>query len=113
MLPATTSSFSGDGPTIEGHAEQMRSTFSDAMGEDSNAERAEGEFVAVTSESKNAGSADTAGQKGKGSSKTSPPTRRGPSVHRYNIGTWGAYHAARIATRGIANLAHRATEKKE
>jgi hypothetical protein len=112
LLPAETGSFA-EGPTIEGHADEIRSAFSGVMGEDSNAERAEGESVAVTSESKDASSADTAGQKSKGSSGTPSSARRGPTVRRYDIGTWGAYHAARIATRGIANLAHRTTETKE
>jgi hypothetical protein len=31
--------------------------------------------------------------------------RRGPSVHRYNLGTWSAYHAARIAARSLAGAA--------
>jgi len=39
-------------------------------------------------------------RRGQCSPRTSAPARRGPSVHRYNIGTWGAYHAARIAVSG-------------
>jgi hypothetical protein len=26
-------------------------------------------------------------------------------VHRYNLGTWSAYHAARIAARSLAGVA--------
>ena len=43
-------------------------------------------------------------------SRSSAPARRGPSVHRYNLGTWSAYHAARIAARSLASVSRRATE---
>ena len=40
-----------------------------------------------------------------------PRTRRGPSVHRYNLGTWTAYHAARIAAGSIAGATRRAADQ--
>jgi hypothetical protein len=40
-----------------------------------------------------------------GGSRLSQPARRGPTVHRYNIGTWGTYHAARLVARTVASAA--------
>lgn len=41
-------------------------------------------------------------------SRSAAAQRRGPSVHRFNLGTWGAYHAGRIAAAAVA----RATKPK-
>jgi hypothetical protein len=109
MLPATSSGSSGDSPTIDGHADQIRGAFSDVMGSDSSDGPAEGEIApaATSAEASSAASRESTGH-----SRTSAPARRGPSVHRYNIGTWGAYHAARIAAQGLANATKRSSEKK-
>jgi hypothetical protein len=109
MLPATTSGSSGDSPTINGHADQIRGSFSDVMGSDSSDGPTESETApdATSAESSGAANRESAGH-----SRTSAPARRGPSVHRYNIGTWGAYHAARIAAQGLANVTKRSSEKK-
>jgi len=95
-------------PTLEGHADQIRSSMSDvmggdAMGADNSSEESSGATSVPT-----AGSGSPQGQPsvatarpGAGS-RSSAQSRRGPSVHRYNLGTWSAYHAARIAARTVA-----------
>ena len=109
MLPATSSGSSGDSPTIDGHADQIRGSFSDVMGSDSSDGPTESE---TGPDATSAESTGTANRESTGRSRTSAPARRGPSVHRYNIGTWGAYHAARIAAQGVANVTKRSSEKK-
>jgi len=96
----------GGGPSIEGHAEQMRSSLSDALGgNDANGET-EGAAVAAVP------GADTVSAAGRvsssntsGSGRSPQPARRGPTVHRYNIGTWGTYHTARLVARTVASAA--------
>ena len=107
MLPATTSGSTSGSPTINGHADQIRGAFSDVMGSDSSDGPAESEIApAATSTETTSG----ANRVSTGHSRTSAPARRGPSVHRYYIGTWGAYHAARIAAQGLANVTKRSSE---
>jgi hypothetical protein len=110
MPPATTSSSLSGSPTIEGHADQIRGSFTDVLGPSSSDAQAESE----TSEAAVPAQATSVVSGGSSSSspRTSPPARRGPTVHRYNIGTWGAYHAARIAAQGLASVSRRATEKE-
>jgi hypothetical protein len=95
----------GVGPTIEGHAEQMRSSLSDALG----ANDASGETEGAAATSAPAADTASAGKRGGngsgGGGRSSLPTRRGPTVHRYNIGTWGTYHAARLVARTVAGAA--------
>ncbi len=109
LLPASTSSSVAEAPTIEGHADQIRSSFSDVMGSGSSDTQPESEAAET------AAPAQVTGATSGGSSsspRTSAPARRGPTVHRYNIGTWGAYHAARVAAQGLASVSRRATEKE-
>jgi hypothetical protein len=109
LLPASTSSSVAEAPTIEGHADQIRSSFSDVMGSGSSDTQPESEAAET------AVPAQVTGASSGGSSsspRTSAPARRGPTVHRYNIGTWGAYHAARVAAQGLASISRRATEKE-
>jgi hypothetical protein len=109
LLPASTSSSVAEAPTIEGHADQIRSSFSDVMGSGSSDTPSESEAAET------AAPAQVTGATSGGSSsspRTSAPARRGPTVHRYNIGTWGAYHAARVAAQGLASVSRRATEKE-
>ena len=109
MLPATASSSLSGGPTIEGHADQIRGAFNDVLGPSSGDAQAESE----TSEAATPAQATSVVSRGSsGAPRTSAPARRGPTVHRYNIGTWGAYHAARIAAQGLAGVSRRATEKE-
>jgi len=109
LLPASTSSSFSEGPTIEGHADQIRSSFSDVMGSGSSDTQPESEATEAAAPAQ-AASAVSGGSSG--SPRTSAPARRGPSVRRYDIGTWGAYHAARIAAQGVASVTRRAAEKE-
>ncbi len=105
MVTAPPLSSLGNGsPTLEGHAEQIRSSISDVMGADSASDESGG-AVAVTSEDAGApqGQSSVGAAKTNAGSRPSVSTRRGPTVHRYNLGTWSTYHAARIAARTIAN----------
>ncbi|HEY1253766.1 MAG TPA: hypothetical protein VGF01_03185 [Terracidiphilus sp.] len=109
LLPASTSSSVAEAPTIEGHADQIRSSFSDVMGSGSSDTQPESEAAETAVPAQ-----VTGGTSGGSSSspRTSAPARRGPTVHRYNIGTWGAYHAARVAAQGLASVSRRGTEKE-
>jgi hypothetical protein len=102
----TGSALQGGPPTLEGHADQIRSSISDVMGTDNSSE-ASGGALAVPAEGsgvpQNQSSVATA--KPNAGSRSSASARRGPTVHRYNLGTWGAYHAARIAARSLAGVA--------
>ncbi len=109
LLPASTSSSVAEAPTIEGHADQIRSSFSDVMGSGSSDTQPESEAAET------AVPAQVTGASSGGSSsspRTSAPARRGPTVHRYNIGTWGAYHAARVAAQGLASVSRRVKDKE-
>jgi hypothetical protein len=110
MLPATASSSLSGSPTIEGHADQIRGSFSDVLGPSSSDAQAESEAPEAATPAQSA--SGVSGGSSSGSPRTSAPARRGPTVHRYNIGTWGAYHAARIAAQGLASVSRRATEKE-
>ena len=103
---STASGFSlGNGsPTLESHAGQIRSSISDVMGADESSDESGG-AIAVQMQDSAVSQAQSGGgsPKSGGTAKTSGFTRRGPSVHRYNLGTWTAYHAARIAARSIAS----------
>ena len=109
LLPASTSSSVAEAPTIEGHADQIRSSFSDVMGSGSSDTQPESEAAETAVPAQVTGA--TSGGSNR-SPKTSAPARRGPTVHRYNIGTWGAYHAARVAAQGLASVSRRETEKE-
>ncbi len=111
------------GSLAEAHADQMRDSFREAMGveeagEASNAqtpgtdessgapssEAAKDEGAAAEA-SGSPGTANGVGQSGRRAG--TPPSsagfaKRGPSVHRYNIGTWSTYHAARLTARTLA-----------
>jgi len=109
LLPASTSSSVAEAPTIEGHADQIRSSFSDVMGSGSSDTQPESE-AAETAVPTQVTSATPGGSSS--SPRTSAPARRGPTVHRYNIGTWGAYHAARVAAQGLASVSRRVKDKE-
>jgi len=110
LLPASTSSSFAEAPTIEGHADQIRSSFSNVMGSGSSDTQPENEAAEAATPAQATGA--TSERSSNSSPRTSAPARRGPSVHRYNIGTWGAYHAARVAAQGLASVSRRAKEKE-
>ncbi len=104
----------GDGsPTLDGHAAQIRSSISDVMGPSSAEEESSG---AITVAAENSGALESqpsgAGATPRIGTRSSATARRGPSVHRYNIGTWTAYHAARIAAGSIAGSSRRSADQE-
>jgi hypothetical protein len=107
---STATGFSlGDGsPTLEGHAGQIRNSISDVMGTGSAEEESNGALTVATQDA--GGSqiqSSGAGITPRVASRSSAAARKGPSVHRYNLGTWTAYHAARIAAGSIAGATKR------
>ena len=100
------SALQGGPPTLEGHADQIRSSISDVMGTDNSSEESGG-ALAVPAEGSGVpqNQSSVAAAKPNAGSRSSASARRGPSVHRYNLGTWSAYHAARIAARSLAGVA--------
>jgi len=104
----------GDGnPTLEGHADQIRSSIGEVMGP-SNTEEESGAAITVTAENSSPSpkAASSAGVTPRATSRSSATARRGPSVHRYNVGTWAAYHAARIAAGSVAGVTTRSAERE-
>jgi hypothetical protein len=105
---AASSQFNGES-SLAGHAEQIRGDFSDVMGAPEAQEAAEDSAAASEQQSSPASAAgssnasSTGGGRPAGSrSSSARAAKRGPTVHRYNLGTWGAYHAARLVARGVA-----------
>ncbi len=98
--------FQHGSPTLEGHADQIRSSISDVMGTDNSSEESGG-ALAVPAEGSGVpqSQSSVATARPNAGSRSSASARRGPSVHRYNLGTWSAYHAARIAARSLAGAA--------
>src|SRR5271163_3239493 len=98
--------FHNGSPTLEGHADQIRNSISEVMSADDSSDKSTG---AVTGAADGAGVAQSQSSVATGRPSAGPrssaPPRRGPSVHRYNLGTWGAYHAARIAARSMTGAA--------
>jgi hypothetical protein len=104
--------FNSRAPTLEGHAEQIRNSISRAMGTD-NVGEIESGAGAVSVES-SGGSKSNSGSSAARTTTGGGAAKRGPTVHRYNIGTWGVYHAARIAASSIVNAAqHSAGNESE
>jgi hypothetical protein len=109
--PASAGRFSSEGsPTLEGHADQMREFIGDAVGATAAEEAASGDPVSTAA---SGGSVSKAARSSSptGGARPAAAARRGPTVHRYNLGTWGAFHAARIATGTVANVARLASGK--
>jgi hypothetical protein len=104
----------GDGsPTLEGHADQIRNSISDVMGTSNTGEESGGTITAAT-ENSNASPIRVTGSgvTPRAAGRSSASSRRGPSVHRYNVGTWAAYHAARIAAGSIAGVTKHAPDQE-
>ena len=119
QIPAASSStapeFSlGSGsPTLEGHAEQIRSSIGEVMGTQSGGDEGPGTLTVPSESSSNIlTQPNAAGATPRVVTRSTAAVKRGPSVHRYNLGTWTAYHAARIAAGSIAGAASRGTEKE-
>lgn len=105
---AASSQVSGE-PSLAGHAEQIRGDFSDVMGAPESQDAGEDSAVASEQQSSPASAAGSSNGSAAGGSRPSGSrsssvraAKRGPTVHRYNLGTWGAYHAARLVARGVA-----------
>jgi hypothetical protein len=111
--PADAFSMAGGEPTAEGHAEQIRGFFSEAVnGSDSGESGVAAAQSSADGSSSAGGSPVSAGTKPGGRQTAAAYTKRGPGVHRYNVGTWSAYHAARIAAHRVAG-AVRGTSDRE
>jgi hypothetical protein len=112
---STTRGFSlGDGnASLESHADQIRNSISDVMGTSSAGEENAG---AISMAAENSGAPESqpsgAGATSRVGARSSATTRKGPSVHRYNLGTWTAYHAARIAAGSIAGVTRRSADQE-
>lgn len=100
-------------PTLEGHAAQIRGAIGDVMGTDEQGHENADAAARVPAQETQTSSVSSAigGAKPGVVTKASASVRRGPSVHRYNLGTWTAYHAARIAAGSIAGAARRSGDK--
>ena len=99
--------------TLEGHADQIRESISTVMGTSNTGEES-GRATAVAADNSSASPIHTSGSgvTPRVAGRSSASARRGPSVHRYNVGTWAAYHAARIAAGSIAGVTKHAADKE-
>jgi hypothetical protein len=102
----------GSEPTAEGHAEQMRGYLSEAMGADSIEEASPGALPSAETASSDGGTPFSTDARNFGRGRPMVIARRGPTVHRYNLGTWGTYHFARLAARGLAGTARETSDQK-
>jgi hypothetical protein len=104
-------SLASGSPTLEGHAEQIRSSIGEVMAAENAGEEGSGALTVSSGNSSNELiQSNAAGTAPRVVTRSTAAVRRGPSVHRYNLGTWTAYHAARIAAGSIAGAANRGTE---
>ena len=98
--------------SLDGHAERIRSSFSNAMGtSEPGTETADSISPDTESSDGSQASLASGGAKPTVVTKVAATTKRGPSVHRYNLGTWTAYHAARIAAGSIVSATQRSGDK--
>jgi hypothetical protein len=103
----------GSEPTAESHAEQIRSFLGEAMGVDGSGESALGSPETPTESSGEAGkSALSVVSKPGGSLRPAAMAKIGPSVHRYNLGTWGTFHVARLAARSLAGAGRGTSDQR-
>jgi hypothetical protein len=108
---ATEFSLGSGSPTLERHAEQIRSSIGEVMGTQNAGDEGSGTLTVPSESSGNIlAQPNAAGATPRVVTRSTAAVKRGPSVHRYNIGTWTAYHAARIAAGSIAGAASRGTE---
>lgn len=114
IAASSASGFSADdgSPTLESHAAQIRGAIGDAMGTDEPRDESSAAVAVAAQESQTSGVSTAGGYAKQGVvTKASASIKRGPSVHRYNLGTWAAYHAARIAAGSVAGVARRAGDR--
>lgn len=119
QIPAASSpiasgfSLGSSSPTLEGHAEQIRSSIGEVMGAGNASDEGSG---ALTASSGNSSDeliqSNAAGATPRVVTRSTAAVRRGPSVHRYNLGTWTAYHAARIAAGSIVGATKRSADQE-
>ena len=103
--PGNAFSMNANEPSAESHAEQIRGSLSDAMGIESGEDSSVGAEASST-ENQSSGRSSVSAIPRSGGRPSIPATgRKGPSVHRYNLGTWGTYHVARLATQSLAGTA--------
>ena len=113
IASSSASEFSGgdSAPTVEGHAAQIRGAISDVMGADETG-NASSESVTAEPPAPVASAASTGVSANSGVvTKPGASVRRSPTLHRYNLGTWTAYHAARVAAGSIAGATRRSGDK--
>jgi hypothetical protein len=100
-------------PSLESHADQIRNSISDVMGTSSAGKESSG---AITRAAEHSGALESqpsgAGASPRVGARSTATARKGPSVHRYNLGTWTAYHAARIAAGSIAGVTRRSADQE-
>ena len=110
---ATEFSLGSGSPTLEGHAEQIRSSIGEVMGTQNAGDEGSGTLTVPSESSSNIlAQPNAAGATPRVVTRSTAAVKRGPSVHRYNLGTWTAYHAARIAAGSIAGAGSRGTERE-
>ena len=111
--PATEFSLGSGSATLEGHAEQIRSSIGEVMGTQNASDEGSGTLTVPSESSSNiSAQPNAAGATPRVVTRSTAAVKRGPSVHRYNLGTWTAYHAARIAAGSIAGAGSRGTERE-
>jgi len=110
---ATDFTLGSGSPTLQGHAEQIRSSIGEVMGTENAGDEGSGTLT-VPSEHSSAGltQQNAAGAMPRVVTRSTAAVKRGPSVHRYNLGTWTAYHAARIAAGSIAGATKRSADQE-
>ena len=130
QAPGSSTNQSG-GSLADAHAEQMRDSFREAMGVEETAGSSDAQTSgAAESTGANSGGVeneDTAAEagspppasaatsSGRGVANRTPAAgfaKRGPSVHRYNVGTWSTYHAARLTARTLAGGAKNVRDRE-
>jgi hypothetical protein len=110
---ATEFSLGSGSPTLEGHAEQIRSSMGEVMGTQYAGDEGSGTLTVPSESSSNIlAQPIAAGATPRVVTRSTAAVKRGPSVHRYNLGTWTAYHAARIAAGSIAGATKRSADQE-
>jgi hypothetical protein len=100
--PIASSSNGGTFPTAEAHADFMRGNLAAAFSEEASGDEASstgGEAQSGSSFGQTAARTGSTGGRSQPSSSGRRPSR--PTVRRYDVGTWGAFHAARLATQAV------------